>query len=87
MSAEMRCSHRWEVVGTWATCMDCGTLQPKKEGGVIGPQWEPKTIAFDDTHQTENEPVPGARAVYFLIHGPRGICWEHKGWMMPSVIL
>jgi hypothetical protein len=32
---------RWDVVGTNATCMDCGVLQPKMEGGVVGPQWEP----------------------------------------------
>jgi hypothetical protein len=31
--------HRWEVIGTTATCIDCLTIQPKREGGVIGPQW------------------------------------------------
>lgn len=35
------CEHRWEVVDVTASCMDCMAIQPKVEGGVIGPQWTP----------------------------------------------
>ncbi len=80
------CIHRWEVVGTTATCMDCFAIQPKREGCVIGPQWMQKTIAIDHTGNTKAAPpVLGAKAVYFLTDGHYGLLWKHKGWLMPSV--
>ncbi len=46
----------------------------------------PKMTAIDYAGTTQAEPpVPGAKAVYWIMQGHYGLQWEHKGWLMPTV--
>lgn len=45
-----------------------------------------QTVIEPNTGVKPDQPVPGARRVFWLIKGQFGLRWKHVGWLMPEVV-